>query len=166
MTNEQINENGAVPAVEVEDNASRYIAALDEMRANTVDRREYEKVMNENQRLIDAVMKGDKITAKEETKVDVNQLRKELYGGETELSNLNYISKTLELREALIKKGERDPFLPVGDKTVLTADMKDSANEVADLLKHCVQFADGDSGLFDAELSRHTAAPIVPIRRR
>jgi hypothetical protein len=173
MTNETNITNPAEstnqPATPVQDNAAAYIKALEELRANTVDKKEYERINAENQQLIDALMNGEKMTPNTPSPtVDVKQLRKDLFGGETELSNLEYISKSLELREALMKKGERDPFLPVGDKTTLTADMIDDANQVAALFEHCVQFAQGDSGLFDAELARHTSAAPVPVggRRR
>lgn len=148
-------------------NAENYTQALEELRANTVDKKEYDRVLGENQHLINALMKGEKPEQSAPTKAaDIGQLRKDLFGGETELSNLDYMTKVVELRKAVMAKGEPDPFLPVGEKVDLTADMLKDANDVATLLEHCIEFAQGDSGLFDAELARHTSAPVVPVARR
>ena len=83
------------------------------------------------------------------------------------MTNLEYISNALKLRTALLERGERDPFLPYGDKVALTADQYDKANQVATVLQECIDFADGDSGIFTAELQRRTkdVTPLFNKRR-
>lgn len=138
------------------DTAPDYISAIKEMKANSVDRSVYDKLKSENKQLLDALINGQQIDLPKEEPVDVNELRKELFNKDGHLTNLEYVSKALKLRDALIEQGERDPFLPYGDRVNLTAEHYDKAEQVATVLKECVDFADGDSGIFTAELQRRT----------
>lgn len=133
-----------------------YIEAIKEMKQNSVTRESYDKVKAENKKLLDALVNGKDIEIKKEDPVDVNQLRKDLFNKDKQMSNLDYVSTALKLRDALLEKGERDPFLPVGEKVSLTAEHYETAEKVATVLKECVEFADGDSGIFSAELQRRT----------
>lgn len=141
-----------------------YIEAIKEMKQNSVTRESYDKLKSENKQLLDALVNGKEIEMKREEPVDINKLRKELFNRDGHLSNLDYISNALKLRDALIEKGERDPFLPYGDKVNLTAEHYDKAETVAAVLKECVEFADGDSGIFTAELQRRTK-DVMPYMR-
>lgn len=149
----------------VED-GNNYIEAIRKMKENSVSREAFEKVKKENKQLLDALVQGKEIEIKKEEKADIGQLRKELYNSDKQLSNLEYISKTLELRDALIERGERDPFLPYGEKVTITADQIEKAEAVATVLKECVEFADGDSGIFSAELQRRTKDNMPRIGKR
>ena len=113
----------------------------------------------------DALVIGKEIElGKKEEPVDINKIRKDLFNRDGHMSNLDYISSALKLRDALLEKGERDPFLPYGDKVNLTAEHYDKAETVATVLKECVEFADGDSGIFTAELQRRTK-DVMPYMR-
>lgn len=134
-----------------------YIEAIKEMKQNSVTRESYDKLKSENKQLLDALVNGKEIElGKKEEPVDIAKLRKELFNKDGHMSNLEYVSTALKLRDALLEKGERDPFLPYGDKVTLTAEHYDKAEQVATVLKECVEFADGDSGIFTAELQRRT----------
>lgn len=141
---------------EAVDDGVDYITAINEMKKTTVPKEKYEKLAEENKRLLESLVAGEKLEPKEEEKIDVNALRKELYSGECELNNLEYVDKTLKLRKALIDAGERDPFLPIGDKVDITSETVEKAETVAQVLQECVDFAEGDSGIFTAELQRRT----------
>jgi uncharacterized protein YjhX (UPF0386 family) len=126
------------------------------MKQNSVDRSVYDKLKSENKQLLDALVNGKEIEISKEEPVDIAKLRKDLFNKDGHMSNLEYVSNALKLRDALIEKGERDPFLPYGDKVNLTAEHYDKAEQVATVLRECVEFADGDSGIFTAELQRRT----------
>jgi hypothetical protein len=126
------------------------------MKQNSVTRESYDKLKSENKQLLDALVNGKDIEIKKEEPVDIDKLRKDLFNRGGNLSNLEYVSSALKLRDALIEKGERDPFLPYGEKVNLTAEHYDKAEQVATVLRECVEFADGDSGIFTAELQRRT----------
>lgn len=143
-----------------------YIDAISEMKKNYVPKDKLQQVQAENKKLLDALVSGKQIDLPQEKKVDVNELRKKLYGKEADLSNLEYIQNTLELRKALIDAGERDPFLPVGDRVTVTAEHYEKAEQVAEFLQSCVDFADGDSGVFTAEYQRRVKdSSLLPKRR-
>lgn len=144
-----------------------YINAIKEMKQNSVSRDMYDKLKQENKQLIDALVEGKTIDVQPQEKPDINKLRQELYGKDCDkLTNLEYIDKTLKLRQALIDAGERDPFLPNGSHVKVTGQHFDQANATAEAFKHCVEFAEGDSALFTAELQRITREAIPAYMQR
>jgi len=149
MQNENVNET-----VEVNEN-NQYIEAIKQMKENSVDRSEYEKLKEENKKLLDSVINGgDAQQEFIEEKVDIKDLRNELFN--SELSNLDYCEKALKLRKALIDSGEPDPFLPVGNQISPEENDIKIAQRVADVLQECVDYANGDSSIFTNELMRRT----------
>ena len=134
-----------------------YISALNELRNNTVSKEQYEKLKGENAKLLRSLINGDTIDMPDApSEPDIHQLRKELFSGDASLSNLEYVKKALELRDALIEKGEPDPFLPIGHEIAPTAEDREAAARVAKVMKECVEGADGDSNLFTSLLMRET----------
>ena len=84
-----------------------------------------------------------------------NDSSKDLYSdNRPDLNNLDYITKTLELRQAIIDKGGLDPFVPIGHKVSPTANDFEAAERVANVLQECVDEANGDSQTFTAALQR------------
>lgn len=132
-----------------------YIQAINELKANTVDKSQYEKLKAENKKLLDSLVSGQtpEITKIVE-KPDINELRKKLFDPDNNLSNLEYVDNMLKLRNVLIENGDRDPFLPIGEKVEITADTVQKAENVANVLQECVDYAEGDSGIFTAQLQR------------
>ena len=150
----------------VEDNTQDYLAAIKELKQNSVDRSEYEKLRAENKKLIDAVVNGQ--SGQEEpvftkhSKEQIDDLRNELFNSPRELNNLEYITKVMELREALMENGKPDPFLPVGKQISPTRDDLEGAEKVAQVYKECIDYAEGDSEVFTNELMRRTRDVKLP----
>ena len=150
----------------VEDNTQDYLAAIKELKENSVNRSEYEKLRAENKKLIDTVVNG--IPGQEEqvvvkhSKEQIDDLRNELFNSPRELNNLEFITKTMELREALMENGEPDPFLPVGKQISPTRDDIEGAEKVAQVYKECIDYAEGDSEVFTNELMRRTRDVKLP----
>ena len=147
----------------VEDNAADYISEIQNLRANSVSRDDYNKLREENKRLISSLAKGETID-KPAPKPDINELRKRVFDNEHQ-SNLEYWGAVLELRDAVIDSGAPDPFLPQGHKVVPTTEDFECANRVAAVVKECIDYADGDSQLFTNELMRRTVE-VAPTNRR
>jgi hypothetical protein len=141
-----------------------YVQAINELKANSVSKSEYAKLRVENKKLLDALVNGQQINLPQEPQESIEDLRKKLFKKDNGLSNLEYVESALKLRNALIEKGERDPFLPVGDRVPETAEIYAAAQRIADGLQACVDFAEGDSGIFTAQLQRITKD--TPIKRR
>ena len=150
----------------VEDNTQDYLAAIKELKENSVDRSEYDKLRAENKKLIDAVVNGqpgqeEQVVVKH-SKEQIDDLRNELFNSPRELNNLEFITKAMELREALMENGEPDPFLPVGKQISPTRDDIEGAEKVAQVYKECIDYAEGDSEVFTNELMRRTRDVKLP----
>ena len=141
-----------------------YVAAIKELKEKTVSKESYQKLREENKKLLQSLVNGEQIQTEVE-KPDINELRKELFNEDSNINNVTFISKALELRTALIENGEPDPFLPVGKRITPTDEDISAANRVATVLQECVDYAQGDSQAFTNELQRRTI-DTAPTRRR
>ena len=146
---------------EQSDDAVALAKALQEARANSVPKAEYDKVVSEKNKLVSEIINGGGAgngqTPAPEQQESIEDLRKDLYGPKcSELSNLEYWKKTLALREAVIKRGDPDPFLPVGTKISPTSDDVAKAENVAKVVQKCIDECNGDSELFTAMLQSKT----------
>ena len=161
------NENENV--VTVEDNTNDYIDQIKKLKENSVSKDDYNKLKADNKKLIDALANGTQLEGKVEPKIDavdkINELRKKLFGKGSNLDNLEYCKAAVELRDALIEKGERDPFLPFGHEVVATDSDYESANRVATVMKECIDYADGDSDIFTNELQHRTVDISIPKKK-
>ena len=150
----------------VEDNTQDYLAAIKELKEKSVDRSEYDKLRAENKKLIDAVVNGqpgqEEPVFTKHSKEQIDDLRNDLFNSPRELNNLEYITKAMELREALMENGEPDPFLPVGKQISPTRDDLEGAEKVAQVYKECIEYAEGDSEVFTNELMRRTRDVKLP----
>ena len=152
MDNEQLT---SVTGNQVEDMTPDYLAAIKELKENSVDRQTYDQLKAENKKLLDSIVNGQSIELpKVDNKRTVEELRTELFSESKELSNLDFIKDALELRSELISEGKPDPFLPVGNQIAPTDFDIATANKVASVLQECVDYADGDSNIFTTELQR------------
>lgn len=163
----EINQNNLENIETVEEmNNEAYIQAITELKANTISLDKYNKLRAENKKLLDSLVSGNQIELPKEEKPDIQALRAKLRNTDNDLSNLDFIETGLKLRNALIESGERDPFLPIGDKTPVTSEIIEKAERVAEGLQQMVDFAEGDSGIFSAEYQRRVQDVGIPARRR
>lgn len=162
QTNPAIVEDG------VEMTGEQYITAINDLKATTVSRDAYNKLKQENKQLLDSLVSGTmpEGMAQKAERPSIDEMREKLFSGSEDISNLEYVKLNLALRDALIESGADDPFLPVGEKVRITQEQIDTANRVATVLQECVDFADGDSGIFTAELQRRTVDNLKGARRK
>lgn len=135
--------------------------ALKEARENSVPKSEYNRVVEENKKLVSDIINGDGAgngqDSPEDNKPTIEELREELYGPKcSSLSNLEYWKKTLALRDAAIEKEGVDPFLPIGRKISPEVSDVEAANRVAEVVKECIEEAEGNSDVFTALLQSKT----------
>ena len=142
---------------QVTDTSIDYISAINEMKQNSVDRAAYDKLRAENKQLLDTLVNGQRLdepVIKEEP-VNIDELRSKLFNTKhKDMSNLEFVENALKLREALMERGEMDPFVPSGKKIHPTDDDFKKADKVATVLQECVDYADGNSEVFTDELKR------------
>ena len=162
---EDENEN----VVTVEDNTNDYIEQIKRLKETSVSKDDYNKLKADNKKLIDALANGTQVEGVVEPKVsaieNINNLRKKLFSKGSNLNNLEYCKTAVELRDALINKGERDPFLPFGHNVVTTDSDHETAERVATVMKECIDYADGDSDIFTNELQRRTVDISIPKKK-
>ena len=160
--------NPAIVEDSVEMTGEQYITAINDLKATTVSRDAYNKLKQENKQLLDSLVSGTmpEGMAQKAERPSIDEMRKKLFSGSEDISNLEYVKLNLALRDALIESGAEDPFLPVGEKVRITQEQIDTANRVATVLQECVDFADGDSGIFTAELQRRTVDNLKGARRK
>lgn len=140
-----------------------YVAAIEEMKRNTVSRDMYDKMKNENKKLLDALTNGGQLeSAIVAEKPKIEDLRAKLFNSHN--SNLEYIETALTLRDRLIEEGYEDPFVPQGAKISATREDYELAQKVADGFKSCIEYADGNSDIFTQELQRITKDTVMPTK--
>lgn len=145
-------------AVETQEPEIDYIETINQLKANSVNKSDYEKLKAENQKLLKSIINGEEIPAsaiaQETSKED---LRKELYGGEGfHGSDIEFWKKTLELREKVMDEEGYDPFVPKGRQAVVTAADYEVADRVASVVRDVLEYANGDNALFISELNKRT----------
>ena len=127
-----------------------------DIKKNFVKKEDYDKLQNDYKKLVKDVLDGADITNPngESDSPKISDLRKELYGPDSNLNNLEYVEKTLQLRKLIIEETGKDPFLPSGIKeTPSEADIA-AAARTAELMQKCVDEANGDPEVFDVILSK------------
>lgn len=135
-----------------------------DIKNNYVPKKDYEALEGNYKKLASSILNGGElpIDPNGEEAPDMAKLRKELYDPNNSLSNLDYVKKTLQLREAYMEETGKDPFLPTGingdpfknDQEKLAAE--ESAKKVAKVLQEAVDEANGDPETFDIILSKIT----------
>lgn len=142
-----------------------YLAAIKELKQNSVRRVEYDKVVEENRKLLKSIIDGQDFPTQEteKPKFDIQQLRNELFVENSQLNNLEYATKALQLRQAILENGGDDIFVGKGNKLVPSKEDYDAAERVADVLQDVVDYANGENSIFTDELQRRMvdAAPML-----
>lgn len=150
---------------EEENQEQDYIQIIQDLKGNTVSKDKYNRLAEENKRLMTALANGEKVEVEAPEKPDIDILRAELYTDNVQkLSDIQMIQKTLELRKAIMDEGGDDPFVPHGRKVVIEQSDYDTAERVADVLQQCIDYADGDNAVFVNEMQRRTVDTMVGAR--
>lgn len=151
------------PNTNIESTDTDYIEVINNLKANSVSKDIYQKLKDENKRLLDSLVNGQTVEAPNTPKVSNDQLKKDLFT--KNLSNLEFIEKTLQLRQNILEEKGEDIFAPDGPQFSFTDDDRRDAQRVADALQSCVDVADGNSAIFTNELQRILKDTPLPNRR-
>ena len=158
MTEEIIENNNTNESTDTD-----YIEVINNLKTNTVSKDTYQKLKDENKRLLDSLVNGQQVEAPNTPKVSNDQLRKDLFT--RNLSNLEFVEKTLQLRQNILDEKGEDIFAPDGPQFSFSDDDRRDAQRVADALQSCVDIADGNSAIFTNELQRILKDTPLPNRR-
>ena len=152
--------NNDVPVTDT----AEYIEAIKQLKENSVSKDAYLKVKAENKQLLDTLINNGQVTTQEvkKDKVDLNKMRDDLLNHSNHMLNVDYVQKVVDLRNAVMDAGQRDPFLP--NKANPTSADIEEANKVGEVLQECLDIADGDNDVFTNEFQRRLVEPIMPKR--
>ena len=143
-----------------------YIEEIKKLKETTVPKTELEKLKAENKKLLETLLEGGEVPASAEQKVrTASEIREELFKDDSNLNNLQIAKLSIELREAVLREGGEDPFVPQGNKIVAEESDYEAADKVAEALQSCIEYAEGDNEIFTNELMRITA-DVSPIASR
>lgn len=146
------------PEIEAKGNEEDYIRAIQELKESTVSKEDYSKIKEENQKLIQALKDGSSVSLVDsEEKRDINELRRDLFKDlEGGVPNLEMAKRLVALRDAIKSDPNAfDPALPNGKGYKYNPQDEEEAEAVFQLMKHCIDYADGDNELFTQEFQRH-----------
>lgn len=147
-----------------------YIKAINELKQNSVPRKQYEELQKENKELLDTLINGGQVEMVDPAnKPSIEDLRKGLFSKEAAdkgMTNLEFVSRSLELRNAIIDNGGTDPFLPIGKGIDLTREDYEAAEFTAQQFQECIDIAKGNSEVFTAELMRRTVDNSLPTAKK
>ena len=144
----------SVTGTEVEDMTPDYLAAINELKQNSVDKAKYDALRLEKKKLLDAVVNGQSVDQEApKPQVTIQELRNRVFNQEDQ-TNLEYVTNVLALRKALIENGQPDPFVPSGSQYNPTQADYEKANRVAAILQEMVDDSEGDPNVFRNEYQR------------
>lgn len=166
MEEKDIQQQQNVPGDQVDDMTQDYLSAIKDLKQNSVDRSKYDALKAENKRLLDAVVNGQQVEVPAEEKNEsIQDLRKKVFDNPNQ-TNLEYVTNTLKLREAIMEDGGEDPFVPNSSQYTPTAADYAKAQKVAQVLQEMVDTADGDPNVFLNEYQRRVKETNIPQRKR
>ena len=141
-----MTEEEQVVSGEVVKGAEDYIATINSIKQNSVPREEYERLVAERKQLIKSLetSKPQEASA-DEVHEDLNDLRKKLNNSK---NDIEYVENALHLRDVVLKQEGVDIFVNPHSGVDESAD----AEEVANVLRECVEQSGGSNAVFAAKL--------------
>lgn len=159
-------EEKVVSGGDVTDSSADYIETIKTLKENTVSKDQYLKLKEENKQLLNAWTNGQGNPNEASTptpKKDIEKLKEHLMTDG--ISNLDYVSTALELRERILEEQGVDTFLPNGTQYIANDYDKAAAQKVAKELQAMVDIADGDEDVFNNEFQRKVQDINIPRRK-
>lgn len=151
MADEEIKRNEET----VVDNTD-YIAAIKELKENSVEKGKYDTLKAENKKLLDALVNGSDIDT--ESSQPELKSRLEYYKAYKENkfnTDLDYWTNFLNLREATIKEYGKDPLVtgnygltPEGEKVEPAYGEQEAMDNLCNGIAQMIDEADGDPNVF------------------
>ena len=142
----------------------KFIELARQAKENSVSKEEYNKVLEDNEKLQQYILEGKELEKKIETpKKTIAELTKELK--REGITNLEYISTSLELRKRYLEEEGRDIFAPNSDDA-------QQVHKSVETLEGWVKQADGNPAVFNALLEQNVVddpailAGLAKMRKR
>ena len=147
---------------EVTPTTEELLAQVEKMKKETVPLDKYTKALEENKALVNQIINGGSGDEENHQEVmytdeELNKLNEELFGSDNcELTNLDYVTKALALRDGILQKSGGKVDIFVGTHNQFEPSQEDyyRAENTAETYRECIEYAKGDSQLFTQEIQR------------
>lgn len=170
MATETITETTQNPAATdtaAADTSLDYINAINTLKANSVPKTDYEALLTERNQLITSLLNSQTVSTETVTAApNIDELRHDLFVPDHELSDIEFATKALALRKAVMDQDGNDIF--VGSSSTLTPTSEDyeKAQRVADVLQECIETSNGSNATFMANFGSRLVEPMMPNKAR
>lgn len=148
-------ETAAKTGRQAEDNPVDVLSTLKELKENSVDKSKYNKLADDYAKLVRGVASGEvgnyHPLEQSVPKATIKDLRTAVQRHDQ--SNLEYWSNQLNLRDALIASGHRDPWLQkkkINGQQVTKQDAEEQANTIREI----IELSAGSDDMFTAILGQ------------
>ena len=153
--NENENENVVNPNED-------YLETIKELKKNSVSKEDYEKLREENKRLLSSLVNGDEVDLEQEQEQEqapartreeiiksIDETCKDLFVEDNSMSNLECAKKIIKYHDDMLELTGTDPFENTGDKFIASDSDKSSPKRTYEYLKNCVENSQGDPVAFN-----------------
>lgn len=153
--NENENENVVNPNED-------YLEIIKEMKKNSVSKEDYDKLREENKKLLSSLVNGEEIEvdSSEEEEEAPKRTREEiiksiddncssLFVEDNSMSNLECAKRIIKYHDDMIELTGNDPFENTGDKFIASDSDKSSPKKTYEYLKNCVEQSQDDPVAFN-----------------
>lgn len=132
----------------IENTADTYIAEIEKLKANSVDKAAYDKLLAENRKLISTLSQSPARGEEEQApapKPDLLKLGRDFLNAKSDIEKAQL---SLDYRDACLAAGERDPFLPTSDSYTPTDEDQRGIDAYCSTVKSCIEAANGNDKVF------------------
>ena len=128
---------------------------FEELKKNSVSKDEYNRVMELNAKLVESLSEHTEThhEDKPEEPKDLKKMSADLLDLEN-VTNLEYMKKSLEWRKEVIKQGHKDPWLATSDHTAPTPEEIANVEAVEKGVQACIDECNGNPKIFNALMQR------------
>lgn len=139
-----------------------YLATIQELKQNTVSREAYDKMRDENKKLLETIINGGQMEAPaENTNIDYNKLLHETIF-EKKSNNLDYIDAFVTAYESAVKEGIKYA-MPFGPKAEYSEMDEEVCDFTAKKLREIIDKSNGNEKSFNFLLDQEMVDN-MPVR--
>lgn len=152
----QINET----ELEEQNSNQHYIEAINNLKATTVSKSKYDKLVEENKNLVNSLVNGDYTAVNGQAvteKKSIDDIMKEQAKYAKKNDVIGYMESALEFRDRILEETGEDVFMSRGANITPTQESYISAQKTADIYRECLDYANGNGQVFINELQRRMA---------
>lgn len=160
---DEINKTTQEEGNQIQDTTQMYLEQIKELKANSVNREEYNKLLEENRNLLKTIVDGGTGESTEEPEAS-RDIKEILTDFNSETSNLDHIKYVMELHNKRLEEGIND-FVPQGHQISPSDEDIRDAKQVEDFLNDLIKTADGNADVFNNEYQRRVIDTVLPRRK-